>query len=46
VDFLILANLLHAGVDVDPALASAALVTGFADTFGFLFFLAIAALLN
>ena len=32
-------------VNVDPALASAAFVTGFTDTFGFLFFLGIAALL-
>ncbi len=31
--------------NVDPALASAAFVTGFTDTFGFLFFLGIAALL-
>ena len=30
---------------VDPALASAAFVTGFTDTFGFLFFLGIVALL-
>ena len=32
-------------VNVDPALASAAFVTGFTDTFGFLFFLGIATLL-
>jgi magnesium transporter len=32
-------------INVDPALASAAFVTGFTDTFGFLFFLGIAALL-
>jgi magnesium transporter len=32
-------------IDVDPALASAAFVTGFTDTFGFLFFLGIATLL-
>jgi magnesium transporter len=31
--------------NVDPALASAAFVTGFTDTFGFLFFLGLAALL-
>jgi magnesium transporter len=31
--------------NIDPALASAAFVTGFTDTFGFLFFLGIAALL-
>ena len=31
--------------NVDPALSSAAVVTGFTDTFGFLFFLGIAALL-
>jgi magnesium transporter len=32
-------------VNVDPALASAAFVTGFTDTFGFLFFLGIVSLL-
>ena len=32
-------------INVDPALASAAFVTGFTDTFGFLFFLGIVALL-
>ena len=32
-------------MNVDPALASAAFVTGFTDTFGFLFFLGIVALL-
>jgi magnesium transporter len=32
-------------INVDPALASAAFVTGFTDTFGFLFFLGIATLL-
>ncbi len=32
-------------MNVDPALASAAFVTGFTDTFGFLFFLGIASLL-
>jgi magnesium transporter len=32
-------------LDVDPALASAAFVTGFTDTFGFLFFLGIVSLL-
>ena len=32
-------------MNVDPALASAAFVTGFTDTFGFLFFLGIATLL-
>jgi len=32
-------------MDIDPALASAAFVTGFTDTFGFLFFLGIASLL-
>jgi magnesium transporter len=32
-------------INVDPALASAAFVTGFTDTFGFLFFLAIVSLL-
>jgi magnesium transporter len=31
--------------NVDPALASAAFVTGFTDTFGFLFFLGIASVL-
>ena len=31
--------------NIDPALASAAFVTGFTDTFGFLFFLGIASLL-
>jgi len=32
-------------VNIDPALASAAFVTGFTDTFGFLFFLGIVSLL-
>ena len=32
-------------INVDPALASAAFVTGFTDTLGFFFFLAIAAVL-
>jgi magnesium transporter len=32
-------------VNVDPALASAAFITGFTDTFGFLFFLGIASML-
>ena len=32
-------------MDIDPALASAAFVTGFTDTFGFLFFLGIFSLL-
>lgn len=32
-------------VNVDPALASAAFITGFTDTFGFLFFLGIASVL-
>ncbi len=32
-------------MNIDPALASAAFVTGFTDTFGFLFFLGIAAVL-
>ena len=32
-------------INVDPALASAAFVTGFTDTFGFLFFLGIVSLL-
>jgi magnesium transporter len=32
--------------NVDPALASAAFITGFTDTFGFLFFLGIASLLT
>jgi magnesium transporter len=33
-------------VNVDPALASAAFITGFTDTFGFLFFLGIASVLT
>jgi magnesium transporter len=31
-------------MNIDPALASAAFVTGFTDTFGFLFFLGLATL--